>query len=87
MRHTQAISVTIPVELAEHMNRLQKTKMKNYSSIVTEALSEYLVREEYEAQAKKMSESAAKAGIISEEDIDKAVHEVKRGARDKKNNR
>jgi hypothetical protein len=75
------------VELAEHMNRLQKTKMKNYSSIVTEALSEYLVREEYEAQVNKMSGSAAKAGIISEEDIDKAVHEVKRGARDKKNNR
>lgn len=87
MRHTQAISVTIPVELAEHMNRLQKTKMKNYSSIVTEALSEYLVKEEYEAQVNKMSQSAAKAGIISEEDIDKAVHEVKRGARDKKNNR
>jgi metal-responsive CopG/Arc/MetJ family transcriptional regulator len=85
MRHTQAISVTIPVELAEHMNRLQKTKMRNYSSIVTEALSEYLVREEYEYWVKKMSDSALKAGIISEEDIDKAVHEVKRSGRDKKN--
>jgi metal-responsive CopG/Arc/MetJ family transcriptional regulator len=84
MRHTQAISVTIPVELAEHMNRLQKKKMKNYSSIVTEALSEYLVREEYEAQIGKMSGSAAKAGIISEEDIDRAVHEVKRDAHNKK---
>jgi metal-responsive CopG/Arc/MetJ family transcriptional regulator len=87
MRHTQAISVTIPVELAEHMNRLQKIKMKNYSSIVTEALSEYLVKEEYETQVKKMSESALKAGIISEDDIDKAVHEVKRGGRDKKSHR
>jgi metal-responsive CopG/Arc/MetJ family transcriptional regulator len=87
MRHTQAISVTIPVELAEHMNKLQKTKMKNYSSMVTEALSEYLVKEEYETQAKKMSVSAAKAGIISEEDINMAVHEVKRGAHNKKDNR
>ena len=87
MRHTQAISVTIPVELAEQMNRLQKAKMKNYSSIVTDALSEYLLREEYETQVKKMSASALKAGIISEEDIDRAVHEVKRGARDKKNSR
>jgi len=87
MRHTQAISVTIPIELAEHMNRLQKTKLKNYSSIVTEALSVYLLKEEYEAQVKKMSESAAKAGIFSEEDIDKAVHEVKRGIRDKKSSR
>jgi Arc/MetJ-type ribon-helix-helix transcriptional regulator len=87
MRHTQAISVTIPVELAEYMNRLQKTKMKNYSSIVTEALSEYLAKEEYEVQVKKMSASALKEGVISEEDIDRAIHEVKRGARDKKNNR
>jgi metal-responsive CopG/Arc/MetJ family transcriptional regulator len=86
MRHTQAISVTIPVELAEHMNRLQKTKMKNYSSIVTEALSDYLVKAEYGAQVNKMSQSALKAGIISEEDIDKAVHEVKHSAHDKKNN-
>lgn len=84
MRHTQAISVTIPVELAEQMNTLQRKKMKNYSSIVTEALSEYLVREEYETQIGKMSESASKAGIFSEEDIDRAVHEVKRGAHIKK---
>jgi metal-responsive CopG/Arc/MetJ family transcriptional regulator len=87
MRHTQAISVTIPVEIAEQMNALQKTKMKNYSSIVTEALGEYMLREEYEAQVKKMSASAAKAGIFSEDDIDRAVHEVKRGKHDKKNNR
>lgn len=87
MRHTQAISVTIPVEIAEQMNVLQKTKMKNYSAIVTEALSEYMLREEYEAQVKKMSASAAKAGVFSEEDIDGAVHEVKRGKQDKKNNR
>jgi metal-responsive CopG/Arc/MetJ family transcriptional regulator len=87
MRHTQVISVTIPVELAEHMNRLQKKKMKNYSSIVTEALSEYLHKEDYETQVAKMSSSAAKYGILSEEDIDRAIHEVKRGTHDKKNNR
>jgi metal-responsive CopG/Arc/MetJ family transcriptional regulator len=87
MRHTQAISVTIPIELAEQMNRLQKTKMKNYSAIVTDALSEYLVREEYENQVKKMSASAVKAGIITEEDIDRAVHEVKKSGRNKKNSR
>jgi len=87
MRHTQAISVTIPTELAEQMNKLQKRKIKNYSLIVTEALNEYLLKEEYEAQADKMSKSAAKAGIFSAEDIDRAVHEVKRGAHDKKSRR
>jgi metal-responsive CopG/Arc/MetJ family transcriptional regulator len=87
MRHTQAISVTIPVELAESMNRLQKAKMKNYSSIVTEALNEYLLREEYEYWVKKMSDSAMKAGILTAEDIDRAVHEVKRGEHNKKSRR
>lgn len=87
MRNTQAISVTIPIELAEHMNRLQKTKLKNYSSIVTAALSEYLLREEYETMIKQVSASAAKAGIFSEEDIDKAVHEVKHGKINKKSGR
>ena len=79
MRNTQAISVTIPVEIAERMNRLQKKGAVNYSSIVTRALDEYLLKEEYEYQIKKMSASAAKAGVFTEEDIDRAVHEVKRG--------
>jgi hypothetical protein len=51
--------------------------MKNYSSIVTEALTEYLLKEEYEEQVKKMSKSAAKAGVSKMEDIDRIVHEVK----------
>ncbi len=83
MRTTQAISVTIPKELAEKMDKLQKEKLKNYSAIVTEALSGYLVREEYENQVKKMSESAKKTGIVSEEDIYRAVQEVRSGKKSK----
>ena len=83
MRTTQAISVTIPKELAEKMDKLQKAKMKNYSSIVTEALSGYLVREEYENQVKKMSDSAKKVGIVSEDDIIRAVQEVRSGKKNK----
>jgi metal-responsive CopG/Arc/MetJ family transcriptional regulator len=77
MRRTRVISVTIPVELAEQMKKLQKTKMKNYSCMVTEALSVYLSKEEYETQVFKMSESAGKRGIFSKGDVDKIVHEVK----------
>jgi metal-responsive CopG/Arc/MetJ family transcriptional regulator len=83
MRTTQAISVTIPKELAEKMDKLQKTKLKNYSTIVTEALRGYLVREEYENQIKKMSESAKKAGVVSEEDIYRIVQEVRSGKKSK----
>ena len=87
MRNTQAISVTIPIELAEQMNELQKKKKKNYSLIVTEALNDYMLKEDYEAQVIKMSAAAAKAGVFTEEDIDRVVHEVKRGKETKKNNR
>jgi len=78
MKNTQAISVTIPIELAETMNKIQKKKMKNYSAIVTEALTEYLLKEEYETQINKMSKSAAKTGILTPEDIDKLIHEARR---------
>ncbi len=87
MRNTQAISVTIPIELAEQLNKLQKRKKKNYSSLVTDALSEYLLRERYEDKVREISDAAAKAGIFTEEDVVKAVQEVRRENKAKKNNR
>jgi metal-responsive CopG/Arc/MetJ family transcriptional regulator len=87
MKNTQAISVTIPTELAHSLERLQKHKMKNYSAIVTEAVREYVLREEYEELAAFGGKKAKAASIMTEEDIDKAVHEVKKSAKHTKNNR
>ena len=87
MKHTQAISVTIPTELAEALSRIQKKHMKNYSAIVTDAVREYVLKEEYSDLSSRLSKAAADVGIYSEEDIDKAVHEVKKSGRASKNNR
>ncbi len=86
MKNTQAISVTIPKTLADALHRMHKKRMKNYSALVTEAVREYVVKEEYKELVSLASEAAAKAGIFTEEDIDKAVHEVKRVARKPKSN-
>lgn len=87
MRNTQAISVTIPVALAEKLGKIQDVKMKNYSSIVTEALNQYVLKEEIAGLRKTMSEAAIKAGIYNEDDVVKAVHEVRKSAKKSKNHR
>lgn len=87
MRNTQAISVTIPVELAKKLSGMQDAKKKNYSSIVTEALDQYVLKEEITAIRKRMSEAAMKAGVFTEEGVVKAVHEVRKSAKKSKNHR
>lgn len=86
MKNSQAISVTMPKELTDALDRMHKKKMKSYSALVSEAVREYVVKEEYKELVSRASKAAAKAGIFTEEDIDKAVHEVKRSARKTKNN-
>lgn len=87
MRNTQAISVTIPVELAKKLSKMQDDKKKNYSSLVTEALDQYVLKEEIASMRKSMSEAAIKAGIFTEEDIVKAVHETRKHGKKTKNHR
>jgi predicted transcriptional regulator len=87
VRNTQAISVTIPVELAEKLSKMQDERKKNYSSIVTEALNQYILKEEIADIRKSMSASAMKAGIFTEEDVIKVVHEVRKSVKKLKNHR
>lgn len=78
MRKTQNISVTLPGSLIEAVDKLQREEDKSFSAIVSEALKQYCAYKEYERLAEKFSRAAKKAGIITEEDIDKAIHKVKR---------
>lgn len=85
MRNTTAISVTIPVKLAKKLEKLQRKKGRNYSSIVTDALDKYVLSEEISMLRHEMTEAALKAGIFSEEDAVKAVREVRGRGRNKNN--
>ncbi len=77
MRKTQNISITLPGNLIEAIDKIQREEDKSFSAIVAEAVKQYCSYKEYEKLTEKFSGAAKKVGIITEEDIDKAVHEVK----------
>lgn len=77
MRKTQNISITLPGNLIEFLNKIQEEEAKSCSAIVSEAVKLYFTLKEYDMLVEKFSAAAKKAGIITEEDIDNAVHEVK----------
>lgn len=77
MRKTQNVSVTLPSNLIDVLNKLQQEENKSFSAIVSEAIKQYCAFKNYEKLVEKFSKVAIKNGIVTEEDIDKAVHEVK----------
>ncbi len=78
MRKTQNISITLPGNLIEAIDKIQQEEEKSFSAIVTEAVKQYCSYKEYEKLSEKFSKVAKKAGIITEEDINRAIHEVRR---------
>jgi metal-responsive CopG/Arc/MetJ family transcriptional regulator len=89
MRNTSNISITLPKRLIDALNTAQESEMRSCSAIVSEAVALYCEKKEYAALSADLSKKARELGIVSEEDIDRAVHEVKRDAQKKtrKNNR
>jgi metal-responsive CopG/Arc/MetJ family transcriptional regulator len=89
MRNTSNISITLPKRLIDALNTAQESEMRSCSSIVAEAVAQYCEKKEYSALSADLSARARELGIVSEEDIDRVVHEVKRDAQKKtrKNNR
>lgn len=84
MRNSVNISVTLPSELAATLQKLQREDHKSCSFIVSEAVRMYCDKKEYEFLSASLSEQARKKGIITEEEINRAVHEVKRDELKKK---
>lgn len=87
MRKTQNVSVTLPGNLIEALNKLQQEENKSFSAIVSEAVKQYCAFKDYEQLVDKFSKAAIKSGIVTEEDINRAVHEVKRENIKKNKNR
>lgn len=79
MRNVQSISVTIPSQMIQSLDRIQRDEEKSCSSIVTEALRQYLELNEYRTLQRQLSTSARVRKIITEEDIDKIVHGNRNG--------
>ena len=77
MRNVQSISVTIPNALAERLNKVQKEEMKSCSSVVTEALREYVDWQQFKKLQRELSAMAKAKKIVSADDVDRIIHDLR----------
>lgn len=67
------LSVSLPEKIAEELDRFARDTGRNKSDIVKESLSIFLWEMKLKAVQKKLGLKAKKLGIVSEEDVFKAI--------------
>lgn len=67
------LSISLPEQISQELNRFAKNTGRNKSDIVKESISLYLWESRLSQIKKRLSSKAKKAGIITEEDLLKAV--------------
>ncbi|MBI5373862.1 MAG: ribbon-helix-helix protein, CopG family [Candidatus Schekmanbacteria bacterium] len=67
------LSVSLPKNISEELDCFAKKTGRNKSDIVKESLSLFLWEMKLRAVQKKLGPKAKKVGIVSEEDVFKAV--------------
>jgi predicted DNA-binding protein len=77
MKRKKAISVTVPYELAEALEKMGKKQGVTTSFLVSEAVKTYCDKKVLEEMRKDFSAHAAKMGIFTEEDIERVIHEFR----------
>ena len=77
----KTLSVTLPPEMLDKAERLAKKEHRTMSELVREALRQYERNNIWREIGLYGQESAAKAGIKSEEDVVKMIHDFRRKRR------
>jgi len=67
------LSVSLPEKISEELDRFAKASGRNKSDIVKESLSLFLWEMKLRAVQKKLGPKAKRLGIVSEEDVFKAI--------------
>ena len=67
------LSVSLPEKISEELDRFAKDTGRNKSDIVKESLGMYLWEMKLKAVQKKLGPKAKRLGIVSEEDVFKAI--------------
>lgn len=67
------LSVSLPENMSEELDRFAKATGRNKSDIVKESLSLFLWETKLKAVQKRLGPKAKKLGIVSEEDVFKAI--------------
>ena len=63
------LSVSLPKNMSDELNRFAKATGRNKSDIVKESLSLFLWEAKLKTVQKKLSPKAKRLGLISEEDV------------------
>jgi len=67
------LSVSLPEKLSSELEEFAKRTGRNKSDIVKESISLYLWEARFRKAYKRLSTKAKKAGIVTEDDVFKAV--------------
>jgi metal-responsive CopG/Arc/MetJ family transcriptional regulator len=67
------LSVSLPENISEELDRFAKSTGRNKSDIVKESLSMFFWETKLKKVQKKLGMKAKKLGIINEEDVFKAI--------------
>ena len=67
------LSISLPGKISSELNAYAKSTGRNKSDIVKESISLYLWETQYKAVRKTLGAKAKKAGLVTDEDIFKAV--------------
>lgn len=67
------LSVSLPEKISEELDRFAKASGRNKSDIVKESLGLFLWEMKLKAVQKKLGPKAKRLGIVSEEDVFKAI--------------
>jgi predicted transcriptional regulator len=67
------LSISLPEQISQKLNRFAKNTGRNKSDIVKESISLYLWESQFQQMKKQLSAKAKKAGIVTEDDLFKAV--------------
>ena len=81
MRTTKTLSITLPPEMLSRAERIARKEHRTMSELIREALRHYERRSWWDEMNAHGRKSAEAAGIATENDVMKAVHEVRKTKR------
>lgn len=77
---TQTLNIALPKELVKKIDKVANKEYRNRSELIREALRVYLSKiEKWDKILTVGKEYGRKAGIKSEEDVNRIVHEYRHG--------
>lgn len=77
----KTLSITLPPEMLDKAERLAEKEHRTMSELVREALRQYERNRIWEEIAPYGRQSAARAGIKTEDDVAKLIHDARRERR------